>query len=60
MRVTPGHQFGQIKMSLYFQAIIFLKTLDGHYSSNVRDFDLIPKLRARSEYQLSFGTIYTA
>ena len=25
MRVTPGHQFGQIQMFLYFQAIIFEK-----------------------------------
>ena len=42
----------QIKMSPYFKANLFWKTLNGHYSSTVRDFDLIPKLRARPEYQL--------
>ena len=42
MRVTQGNQFGQIDKSLYFQAIIFWKTLNGHYSSTVRDLDLIP------------------
>ena len=39
---------------------MFGNTLNGHYSQTVRDFDLIPKLRARPEYQLSSGTIYTA
>ena len=37
---------------LYFQAIIF----NCHITSTVRDFHLIPKLRARHEYQLSSGT----
>ena len=60
MRVTPGHQFGQIKMYLYFQAIIFWKTLNGQHFSTDRDFDLILKLRARPEYQISYDTIYTA
>jgi hypothetical protein len=41
-----------------FSGNYFWKTLNGHYSSTVRDFDLIPKLRARPEYQLSSGTIY--
>ena len=40
--------------------IFFGKTLNGHYSSTVRAFDLIPKLRAKPEYQLSSGTNYTA
>jgi hypothetical protein len=43
-----------------FSGIFFFVYLNGHYSSTVRDFDLIPKLRARPEYQLSSGTIYTA
>ena len=50
MRVTPGHQFGQFQMSLYFQATIFRKTLNGHYSATVRAFDLIKKLAARLDY----------
>ena len=38
--------------------IFFLLTLNSHNSSTVRAFDLIPKLRARPEYQLSYGTKY--
>ena len=56
----PKSLVWQIKMSLYFQAIIFGKTVNGHYYSTIRDFDLIPKVRARLEYQLSSSTIYTA
>ena len=43
-----------------FSGNYFLKTLNGHYSPTVRDLDLISKLRARPEYQLSSGIIYTA
>ena len=39
--------------------IFFWQTLNYHYSSTVRAFDLIPKLRATSEYQLSSGSKYT-
>ena len=45
---------------LHIFGIFFLQTLNGHYSSTVRAFDLIPKLRARPEYQLSSGAKYTA
>ena len=51
--VWPNH------MSLNFQKIIFWETLNGHYYSTVREFDLIPKLRARPDYQLSSVTKYT-
>ena len=57
MRVTPGHQFGQIKIIL-FLGNYFWKTLNGHISSTLRAFNLIPKLRARPEYQLYFSTKY--
>ena len=43
-----------------FSGNYFWKTLNCHNSSTVRAFDLIPKLRARPEYQLSSGTKYTA
>ena len=59
MRVTPGHQFGQFQMSLYFQAIMFRTTLNVHYSLTVRAFDLILKMRARPDYQLSSSINYT-
>ena len=36
----------------------FGKTLNCHISSTVRAFDLIPKLRARPEYQLSSSNKY--
>ena len=36
----------------------FWTTLNCHITSTVRAFDLIPKLRARPEYQLSSGTKY--
>ena len=36
----------------------FWKTLNCHFASIVRAVDLIPKLRARPEYQLFSGTIY--
>ena len=42
-----------------FSGNFFGKTSSGYYVSTIRDFDLIPKLRATSEYQLSSGTIYT-
>ena len=58
MRVTTGHQFGEFQMSFYFQAIIFRTTLNGHYSSTVRAFDLILKMRARPDYQLSSSINY--
>ena len=40
--------------------IFFWQTLNGHYSLTVKAFDLIPKLRARSEYQLSLVLIISA
>ena len=40
--------------------IFFWQTLNCHFSSTVRACDLIPKLRARPEYQLSSGFKYTA
>ena len=43
-----------------FSANNFLKILNGHIASTIRAFDLIPKLRARPEYQLSSGITYTA
>ena len=39
-----------------FSGIYFWKTLNSHISSTVRAFDLIPKLRARPEYQLYSNT----
>ena len=36
----------------------FWTTLNSHIISTVRPFDLIPKLRARPQYQLSSGTKY--
>ena len=38
---------------LHIFGIFFCQTLNCHYSSTFRAFDLIPKLRARPEYQLS-------
>ena len=43
-----------------FSGNFFLKTLNCHHSWTVRAFDLIPKLRARPEYQLSSAIKYTA
>ena len=43
-----------------FRDLFFLQTLNCHYSSTVRAFDLIPKMRARPDYQLSSGCKYTA
>ena len=37
---------------------LFFKTLSRLISATVQAFDLIPKLRARPEYQLLFGTKY--
>ena len=55
MRVTPGPQFSQFKMFIfYFSGNYFGTRLNCHISS----VDLIPKLRARPEYQLSCGIIY--
>ena len=45
---------------LHIFGIFFWKTLNCHCSSTVRAFDLIPKLRARPEYQLVCGSKYTA
>ena len=45
---------------LHIFGIFFLQTLNCHYSSTVRAFDLIPKLRARPEYFLSSDSKYTA
>ena len=59
MRVTPGHQFGQFQISLYFQTLIFRTTLNGHYSSTVGAFDQFSKMRARPDYQLSSSINYT-
>ena len=42
----------------YISGNYFWKTLNCLISSTVQAFDLIPKLRASSEYQLSFGTKY--
>ena len=39
-----------------FLGTFILQTLNCHYSSIVRAFDLIPKLRAKPEYQLSSGS----
>ena len=43
-----------------FSGNFFLKTSNCHHSFNIRAFDLIQKLRARPQYQLSSGTKYTA
>ena len=58
MRVSQGHQFGQIQMLLYFQAIISEKNLHCNFFSTVKAFDLIPKLRERPEYHLYSSTKY--
>ena len=41
-----------------FSGNYFVQTLNCHISSTVRAFDLIPKLRARPKYQLSYDTKY--
>ena len=43
---------------IIFAGNYFWTTLKCHYSSTIRAFDLIPKLRARPEYQQSSGTNY--
>ena len=43
-----------------FSGNFFLKTVNCHHSWTVRAFDLIPKVRARPEYQLSSAIKYTA
>ena len=43
-----------------FSGFFFGQTLNCHYSLTVKAFDLIPKLRARPEYHLSFGSKYTS
>ena len=45
---------------LYIFGIFFWQTLNSHYSSTVKVFDLIPKVRASPGYQLSSGSKYTA
>ena len=45
---------------LHIFGIFLGQTLNCHYCSTVWAFDLIPKLRARPEYQLSSGSKYTA
>ena len=42
-------------ISIFFR-IFYWQTLNCHYSSTVKAFDLIPKMRARPEYQLSSGS----
>ena len=64
--VTPDNWHLTCVISLakskYLQifGIFFWKTINCHFSSTVRAFDLIPKLRTRPEYQLSSGYKYTA
>ena len=54
----PIHQFDQIQMLPYFQAITFRFFFKCHIFSTVKAFDLILKLRAKPEYQLYSDTKY--
>ena len=53
-----SHQVISLAKSKYLRifGIFFWQTLNRHYSLTIRAFDLIPKLRARPEYQLSSVT----
>ena len=61
--IWPNHLFFFIFLFhfyffLIFSGNYFLTTLNCHITSTDRAFDLIPKLRARPEYQLTYGNKY--
>ena len=60
-----GHEILQLDQNIrslhflkqYFWVCFISLTLNCHISKTVRDFDLIPTLRARPKYQLSSGSL---
>ena len=61
-----GHEILQLDQNIsslqflkqYFWVFFLSLTLNCHISKTVRDFDLIPTLRARPKYQLSSGSLF--